>query len=246
MPVGFPAWGASPVVFYIDAEQPGSCRKGNGGCVTEKSLWPWLIPLAAFVASLVLLFVFLPGDPADWIAFFVNRETRPRLFLVLMILLPLVGFPISPFLLLVGVKFGTYWGLAVTAGVFAGHLIVSYVLTHSLLRPFLWKVLAKTRYELPEIHHHRRVPFSLIFMAVPGLPYAVKNYALAMLNVPFRIYLPIAWGANLLLAVPFVGLGHSIIANPKLAWVFVALLGLGYLLALKLRRRFRPESGKDD
>lgn len=213
--------------------------------MAERSLWRWLVPLIALLASFLLLLFFLPGDPQDWIAFFVSRDTRPWLFLVLMVLLPLVGFPITPFLLLVGLKFGPWRGLAITAGIFGVHLVISYLLTHSLLRPVLWKILAQTRYELPEIHHRRRVPFSLIFMAVPGLPYAVKNYALALLKVPLRVYLPIAWGVNLLLAVPFVGLGHSIIANPQLAWVFVALLGLGYLLALKMRRKFRPES-KDE
>ncbi len=209
----------------------------------HKSMWRWLVPIAAFAALLVLLFVFMPGDPLDWVAFFIHRETHPWLFLLLMLLLPLAGFPITPFLLLAGIKFGPLGGFAVTAAVFGAHLVISYLLTHSLLRPFVWKLLARTRYKLPEIHADRRVPFSLIFMAVPGLPYAIKNYALALLNVPFRIYLPIGWSINLIQAIPFVGLGHSIIADPKLALVFVALLGAGYLVALKMRKRFITPGG---
>jgi uncharacterized membrane protein YdjX (TVP38/TMEM64 family) len=127
------------------------------------------------------------------------------------------------------------------------HLVVTFFLTHSLLRPYIVKIMAQTRYELPRIHAHRQLVFAVIFMVIPALPYTVKNFSLALLNVPWRIYLPVAWGANLLLAIPFIGLGHSAIANPRLAWLFLALLGIGYLLASKLWQKYGkgPAGGQD-
>lgn len=206
--------------------------------------------LLAFAALVVLLLVFMFmifGRPANWAQFFVDRQIRPGLFIVLMLLLPLAGFPISAFLLAVGIKFGPYEGFAITSVIIGVHLIVTFLLTHSLLRPYLLKMMAQTRYELPQINTHRQLVFAMIFMAIPALPYTVKNFSLALLNVPWRIYLPVAWGANLLLAIPFIGLGHSAITNPRLAWVFLALLGLGYLLASKMLRKYgKGPAGRQD
>lgn len=135
--------------------------------------------LLAFAALVVLLLVFMFmifGRPANWAQFFVDRQIRPGLFIVLMLLLPLAGFPISAFLLAVGIKFGPYEGFAITSVIIGVHLIVTFLLTHSLLRPYLLKMMAQTRYELPQIHTHRQLVFAMIFMAIPALPYTVKIF----------------------------------------------------------------------
>lgn len=197
----------------------------------------WLLPAVATLAGLLILFSVLPGDPLDWFEFLLDQDRHPGLFIALMILLPMLGFPISPFLILVGIKFGPYWATAVTALIFALHLVAAYLLAHSVLKPQISKILSKVKYSLPVIQERRRLPFSIIFMAVPGLPYTVKNYALATLNIPFRIYFPVGLSCNLLLAVPFIGLGHSAIQDPKLVIVFLLLLAAGYVAAAWLKRK---------
>jgi uncharacterized membrane protein YdjX (TVP38/TMEM64 family) len=215
--------------------------------MVERARLRQLLAFAALVVLLLIVMIMIFGGPANWAQFFVDRQVRPGLFIFLMLLLPLAGFPISAFLLAVGIKFGPYEGFAITSVIIGVHLVVTFFLTHSLLRPYIVKIMAQTRYELPRIHAHRQLVFAVIFMVIPALPYTVKNFSLALLNVPWRIYLPVAWGANLLLAIPFIGLGHSAIANPRLAWLFLALLGIGYLLASKLWQKYgKDPAGRQD
>jgi uncharacterized membrane protein YdjX (TVP38/TMEM64 family) len=197
----------------------------------------WLLPTVATLAGFLILFFVLPGGPQDWVEFILDQDRHPGLFIALMILLPMLGFPISPFLIMVAIKFGPFGATAVTALIFALHLVAAYLLAHSVLRPQISKLLSKVKYSLPEIQQRRRLPFSLIFMALPGLPYTVKNYILATLNIPFRIYFPVGLGCNLLLALPFIGLGHTAIQNPKLVIVFLVVLAAGYVAAVWLKRK---------
>ncbi len=219
--------------------------------MTDVFRWRLLPGFAAGAVLLLMVLLVYFGEPAEWVEFFVDRQVRPWLFIVLMLLLPLAGFPLTVFLLAAGIKFGVLEGLAITAGVIGVHLVITYLLTHSLLRPYIWKLLARTRYDLPEISARHRLVFSLVFMAVPVLPYAVKNFSLALLNIPLHIYLPVAWGVNLLLAIPFIGIGYSVIANPALVWVFIVLLGGSYFLVAKLWQKYggkkdSPALGRDD
>lgn len=206
--------------------------------MVEGRLWRWLLPVLATGIALLLLIYLIPGGPRDWLAFIMDRETHPALFILLMILLPMFGFPISPFLLLLGIKFGPYLAIGITTLIFAFHLALSYLLTHSFLRPQIVNLLAKTRYQIPRIQAERHLSFSILFMAVPGLPYAVKNFALAVLNIPFVIFFPVGLAANFVLALPFIGLGYSLLENPVMSLVLLAILIAGYIFALWLKRRF--------
>lgn len=205
--------------------------------MTRGNFWRWLLPSVAALTGLLILFFALPGNPQDWLDFLLDQDRHPGLFVAVMVLLPMLGFPISPFLILVGIKFGPYWATAVTALIFSFHLLTAYLLAHSVLRPQITKLLAKFKYSLPNIQERRRLPFSIIFMALPGLPYTVKNYALATLNIPFRIYFPVALGCNLLLALPFIGLGHTAIKDPRLVILFLLILAAGYVATLWLKRK---------
>ncbi|HEX9776618.1 MAG TPA: hypothetical protein VGA63_00580 [Geopsychrobacteraceae bacterium] len=207
----------------------------------DRSLPRWLLPAVAALAGLAVLLFFLSDHPRQWLAFVMDRQLHPGLFILLMALLPLFGFPIIPFLVLVGVKFGPYWATVITALIFALHLIISFLLTHSFLRPKISALLAKINYRIPEIHERRLVPFSIIFMAVPGLPYSVKNFALATLNIPFRLFFPVGLGCNLLLALPFIGLGYSAIKDPVFALLFLLVVAGGYAASRWLKRKLTLE-----
>ncbi len=209
--------------------------------MSEKRHWFRLLLFGALVILLLVVPLALLGGPSEWADFFMDRQIHPCLFVGLMLVLPLFGVPITAFLLVVGIKFGVVGGLTITTAIFGLHLIITYLLTHSMLRPYIWKILERTRFEIPEVRARHRLIFSLVFMAVPGLPYTVKNFSLALLNVPFGIFLPVAWGVNLLLALPFIGFGHSIITNPKLALVFLALLAILYFVIYKIWQKNREE-----
>lgn len=206
--------------------------------MADTPLWRWLLPVLSALAGLLLLAYILPGGPREWLGFVMDRETHPGLFILMMILLPMLGFPISPFLLLAGIKFGPYWASGITGLIFAAHLIMSYLLTHSFLRPQIASLLARGNYRIPELHAKRHLTFSIIFMAIPGLPYTVKNIALATLRIPFLIYFSVGLACNFVLALPFIGLGHTVIENPKYALLFLGVLAGGYAAAILLKHKF--------
>lgn len=173
---------------------------------------------------------------AGWLDQVVNEKTPPVWFVSFMCLLPILGVPIFAFLILAGAKFGLAGGLLVTAVTMPVHLLVSFFMVHSVLRHRLVKLLAYLGYRLPKVPENRIVPFAVLFVAIPGLPYAVKNYALALAGIPFRHYFGISLPINVLLSVPVIGLGASAIQMDagRLA-LFAAILVIGYLAVWWLR-----------
>jgi uncharacterized membrane protein YdjX (TVP38/TMEM64 family) len=173
----------------------------------------------------------------------VNEKTHPVLFLSLMALLPCVGFPIIIFLVLAGAKFGLSGGLLVTTMTMVLHLSFSYFLGRSVLRSRLERALLKRNFQLPKIPENKIVPFTLLFVGLPGLPYAVKNYVLALAKIPFRYYFSINLSVNLLFSIPIIGLGKSAAnMNPWLFFLFLSMSVTAYSIAVWLRRKYDPVS----
>jgi hypothetical protein len=72
-------------------------------------------------------------------------------FLVLFLVLPLAGFPISVFLVLAGIRFGFWGGLAVSGAAVFFHNFAAYRLTHGLFRTRLRAFLERAGYAIPPI-----------------------------------------------------------------------------------------------
>lgn len=63
-----------------------------------------LIGGIALAAVFLLFLLFLGGEIAALIRSVVNRDMHPALLLLLFVLLPVIGFPMSIFLVLIGWK----------------------------------------------------------------------------------------------------------------------------------------------
>lgn len=191
---------------------------------------------ALFVA--VVIYIIWEYDTFGWLGYVVNEKTPPVLFIALMALLPCIGFPIVIFLVLAGVKFGLAGGILVAAMTLPVHLLVSFFLGHSVLRPRLQALLQKQDYSLPEIPQTKVVPFLILFVGIPSLPYAAKNYLLALADIPFRYYFAVSFPVNVLLSVPIIGLGEAAAkTNLWLLLLFVGILLLGYLAVMRLKKK---------
>lgn len=139
----------------------------------------------------------------------INRKTHPALLLSLYLVLPVFGFPISPFLILFGIKFGALLGNAL---VFAGlplHLLGTYCLAQSVLGPWIQRLAEKHGFTVPQVPPHSSIWFSSMFMFFPGLPYFVKNYMLSLSGVPFFVYFLVGWSVNGIMGIPVVILGDA-------------------------------------
>ena len=157
---------------------------------SKQSYWRYGFLAALITAAAVLAFTGL----VDW------REMRdglqqinPALLLALMAMLPLFGFPISVVYLTIGAVFGGPWGVAVVAGITFVHLTGSHWIAHSFLSGPLQRWLERRKRTLPELPEGEDVPLSLMTALVPGLPYFIRNYLLALSGIPLLTYLWICW-----------------------------------------------------
>lgn len=185
-----------------------------------------------------LLAMWLWEDAAVFIDYVVDPRSHAGLFLLMFVLLPLVGFPISAFLVLIGVKFGTWYGVLLTLAVMPLHLLISFLVANSYLRSILQRCLETMSYRLPQIPEDRALWFSFVFMAVPGLPYTVKNYALPLSGAPFRYYFLSGYLVQGAMGIPFVVAGGAVAGEHLviLAVIFAVLLAV-YALVHRLRQR---------
>ena len=195
------------------------------------------IGFALAVATVVALLAAQPGW-GDPLRAGLEQNLSFGAFLALMTVLPVVGFPISAFLILGGIRFGIGWGLLAMVITFPIHLLAVDRVTRSVLRPRLEAFLRRRGYSLPGIPPHRRVLYTSIFTAVPSLPYAIKNYLLVLGGVPRRLCFGLVLPIHLAVGAPFVILGESVISlNAALSLVLVGLILLGQLAVGCLGRR---------
>jgi uncharacterized membrane protein YdjX (TVP38/TMEM64 family) len=119
-------------------------------------------------------------------------ESHPMLLVLALVILPGIGFPISPLLILFGIVMGPRFGLPATCamGIAATSLcsIWSYVLASGPLRGFLKTHLLK-KWKLPELSDRSALRLGLIIRITPGIPYPVQNVALGVMGMRFKTYL---------------------------------------------------------
>ncbi|MBM9604965.1 TVP38/TMEM64 family protein [Desulfopila inferna] len=171
---------------------------------------------------------------------YLESNINPVFFLLLMLILPIVGVPLSFFLVLVGMKFGTAEGVLLSAAVMLFHMAATYFLIHSFLRKWIYALLKFFHIPVPEIKGDHNKWHAFIFMLIPGLPYAVKNNLLAMTGMPLLPYLTINWVAQFGLSIPLIILGSAVMEmNLAILGIALALLLAAYLLQYFLRKKYR-------
>ena len=206
----------------------------------------WL--LAALVAVGALIAVVL-SQGFDWSA--VNRGIagfNSGLVILLMALLPLVGFPISLVYLMAGARFGPWLGLPVVILVTAVHLLGTYWITRSFLRGPLERFLARRHYRLPHVPEGESGGVCLLAALVPGPPYFARNYLLALTDIPFRIYFWVCLTVYVVRSVVAIMIG-DLASDPDtgqlllLVGVYLLKLGICAYVVWRLRRLHRTKAG---
>lgn len=164
------------------------------------------------------------------------------LLFALMAFLPLVGMPISLLCIMAGAKWGPWNGLAVTAAAVSINLILSWWMMRSWLRAPVEKILRKTQYKKPELEKAEYAGVCILTALIPGPSYTVKNYFLALSNLPFRIIFGIGLPAHLFAMTPGIFFGNF---SGSMNWqkatflvVYTALLVvISHYLVQRIRKR---------
>lgn len=144
------------------------------------------------VAILAVALVFLNTD-LDWAQ--VNDSIgrlNPAAVIPLMAVLPIFGFPIAVVYLFAGARFGPAVGGLVVAGITVVHLLGTYLIARSFLREPLKRFIERKHLHLPQVPVDEQAMVCVIATLVPGLPYFVRNYLLALADVRLKYALLVA------------------------------------------------------
>lgn len=194
---------------------------------------------AVIIAGIILMAGYAAGsrDMLVRIISLTNENTPTPLFITLFVILPIFGFPISLFLLVLGIKFGLVAGIALMAIIMPIHMIVSFALA-KIAGDLIRSILSRGSYIIPQVPPDKQVRFAFLIAAVPGLPYAVKNFLLPLAGIPFRLYLGMNWGCQAVMAVPAVILGTSVAdLNPLMFISAIAGLVVIYLVISRIEKK---------
>jgi uncharacterized membrane protein YdjX (TVP38/TMEM64 family) len=186
----------------------------------QRIRWGWILFAVLLVAAAVVV---VNSGAWDWNALKESLVSMDRLpLLALAALLPLFGFSIGVIYVVIGAVFGGWMGMAVVTGLTVIHLAGSHWIARSFLRGPLQRFLKRRKKHLPDLPKGEEWAVALMTALVPGLPYVVRNYLLALSTVPFRIYAPICLGVYVFRSALVIFLGDF---TSDLTWQRVGILG---------------------
>jgi uncharacterized membrane protein YdjX (TVP38/TMEM64 family) len=191
--------------------------------------------LAAAVLGVVFIAwkVWNPDDITLWL-----ERVDPIAFFALMAVLPAVGIPMTPFLIIAGASFGGPIGVTGSLIAIALNLALCFVLAR-LLKPMLASLLRWLGHALPNLSARGKSParVALTVKLVPGVPAFLKSYVLAVTGIGFGPYFAVSMLISGAYAVLVVVLGKSLLDHERNnVLVIVLLLGMVGLAVWRWRR----------
>jgi uncharacterized membrane protein YdjX (TVP38/TMEM64 family) len=203
-----------------------------------------------FLSTAAVVLLLLWGLSQHWHAFLEwKAQVGSVPFFFCMALLPLLGVPSTPLFVLGGVTFGLGTALAGSAVAIVVNLILSRLLARRFLLNPLSRILERFHLQPSDVSAGNALGVLLLIRLTPGLPSALRNYAAALVVVPFRVYLGVSWSTTFLYAVGLIVLGDSLgnasLAEAGFALVLLAAVFAGTFWYLKKQRRegTEPEPG---
>jgi uncharacterized membrane protein YdjX (TVP38/TMEM64 family) len=168
------------------------------------------------------------------------ERARPFPFFSVLAVLPAFGFPITPLFVLAGASFGIRLGIVGSLLALAANLTACYWIAR-WMRPHLEALLRRVNFRLPDLSDKSPARIVLGVKVAPGLPTFVKNYALGIIGVPFRLYFALSMLVTGVYAVLLVVLGESLLEHKmgRSVWVVAAVIVLGLVAGWRVRARRR-------
>lgn len=158
----------------------------------------------------------------------------------LLVILPLLGFPVSVMHVAAGMRFGVPLGLTLVWLSILLQLLASHALVH-WQRKFFARRFKAVREKIPAGAH---LPVTVFTMLVPGVPYFAKNYLVPLIGVPLRLYLAIGFpmhAARSTIAVIFGGQADEL--TPARVLLMLAYAATILTVSWWLLRRIRTTLG---
>ncbi len=173
--------------------------------------------------------VYLVG--VDWeIEEFLHRvrDLGPVPFFLALAFLPSVGFPTTPFFLLAGAAFGVWISILGSLLAQGFNLAFSYWLSRRYLRDFLERLIARTRYRIPQVKREHHLKVTLLIKLTPGPPNFLKTYIMGLAGIPFGIFFLVSLPTSVGYGIGIIVVGDSLFDGKT----GQAILGAGILVAV--------------
>jgi len=199
----------------------------------------WKIIAGIAVAALIGWLVYANRESLTKESIIAYGRSLPAVwFIIGFLILPLIGFPLSVFLILAGIRFGVGWGMAITAAAIYFHHFTGYWIAHSYLNERLRGFAERRGHKVPEIDKGNQVWYTVLFASVHGPPYAFKLYLLALTGVPFRIYCWVGGTVYILFCIIPVAAAAAAV-HMDVTWIYVSivLVSAAVLVGKWLRKR---------
>ncbi len=174
-------------------------------------------------------------------------EENPRALMLALLVLPGIGFPISPLLILFGIALGPRFGMPATCalGILLHSLcsVWTYWAAAGPFRGLLERFVLRNR-ALPGLASGNALQICIFLRITPGIPYALQNVALGLMRLPFLTYLLVSIPLQSIYTVGFIVTGGAIFeGRAGLALTGVALLAAVIILTRILSRRRHAQAG---
>jgi uncharacterized membrane protein YdjX (TVP38/TMEM64 family) len=188
-------------------------------------------------------------DIKGWVQFWIDeiQTWPPVLFFLMVALLPLIGFPISPLFIMAGIRFGVDWAIPFCLSALAVNLVLSHWISTKILHNFIQKIANRWNYDLPKVSHKNAAKWVFI-VRISGAPLAVQNYLLGLSYVPFWPYLWVSLAVQAPIVIGVIVFGESFFSgNMGKALLGLGLLVIAFFAVSYFRKRYaQPKPGTAD
>jgi uncharacterized membrane protein YdjX (TVP38/TMEM64 family) len=141
------------------------------------------------------------------------RAAGPAAFFIAMATLPAFGMPMIAFTVPAGEAFAKQLGMptviALAMLAIGINLAFGYWVARYALRPALLGVLKRYGYSVPRVTPENALSVTLLVRLTPGPPYALQGWILGCAEVPFRMYMIVAWLGIMPYAIAGIVLGKG-------------------------------------
>lgn len=173
-----------------------------------------------------------------------TADLHPAVAFALLLVLPLLGVPVSILHIAAGIRFGVQPGLVLVALSIFLQLLASYALVHACRARFTGaRWFRRMREQIPPGTH---ASISVVTVLLPGAPYAAINYVLPLLGVPLRTYLLVAFPLHTIRSTVTVTLGDQSddLTPTRLALLLtyaLVILGASWLTYRRMRAQLESQ-----
>jgi len=196
-----------------------------------------LLAFAMLLTAGFLLFAWVDFDLARLAE--LVRATHPLVFIGLMCVLPLLGFPIAAFYLFAGTAFPWWQATLFCSLSLAVNMSLAFPIARHLLAQPLSQLLARYRKNLPVLTEENQFRATFLIRSVPGIPFFLQNYLLPLLGVRFAPYLLISWSIQTVFAAGMAAVPRLV---ERTGWVPAGIILLLVVLLGVFRRLYLGKS----